>query len=185
VHGLIFTSFARYTNEVLSDLTAEIWSGRPAYEATSAYSDQEFADLIARTRELTGQTRREILTSLGAFTAEHVFTKLYPDYFVASGNTRSLLLSVEERIHEVVRATIPGAHPPRLHVRPFGRTGAMISYTSERRLCDLLEGLVLGTARHFGERLAVEHVQCMERGDVGCAVLVEPSTPDSSRSPPR
>jgi predicted hydrocarbon binding protein len=61
----------------------------------------------------------------------------------------------------------------------------MISYTSERRLCDLLEGLVLGTGRHFGERLTVEHVQCMERGDVGCAVLVEPSTPDSSSSPPR
>jgi hypothetical protein len=173
VHGLILTSFTRYVGEVFPDLAAEINLGRPSYQTTRAYDDSELAGLVERTCELTGRSRRETLRSFGAFTAEHVFTKLYPDYFAASGSTRTLLLSIEERIHELVRATIPGAHPPRLHVRPFGRSGAMISYTSERRLCDLLEGLVLGTASHFGERVAVEHVQCMERGDVGCAVLVD------------
>jgi hypothetical protein len=174
VHGLIFTSLERYAREVFPDVAAEIFLGSPAYEANAAYEDAEFAGLVERACLLTARTRRELLTGFGEFTAEHVFAQLYPGYFAASGSTRSLLLSVEERIHEVVRATIPGAYPPRLHVHPFGYAGAMISYTSERRLCDLLEGLVLGTAKHFGERMTVEHVQCMDRGDVGCAVLVQP-----------
>jgi hypothetical protein len=176
VHGLILTSFRRYTDEAFPDSSMDIWRNRPAYDPAAAYEDAEFAGLVEGTRRLTGRTRREILTDFGAFAAEHVFAELYPDYFAVSGSTRAVLLSVEERIHDIVRATIPGAYPPRLHVRPFGTTGAMISYTSERRLCDLLEGLVLGTASHFGEHVAVEHVQCMERGDVGCAVLVESRT---------
>ena len=51
----------------------------------------------------------------------------------------------------------------------------MISYTSQRRLCALLEGLVAGTAEHYGERLTIREVQCMHRGDLGCAFLVEPA----------
>lgn len=175
MHGLILTSLERYTKEVFPDVAPRILAGRAPYEANAAYEDEEFASLVEPACVLTGRTRRDFLIGFGEFTAEHVFAELYLEFFASSGSTRSLLLSVEERIHEVVRATIPGAYPPRLHVHPFGYAGAMISYTSERRLCDLLEGLVLGTAKHFGERLTVEHVQCMERGDVGCVVLVEPS----------
>ena len=174
MHGLILTSFRRYTDETFPDRSVEIWRNSPAYDPAAAYDDADFAGLVERTCRMTGRTRRELLIDFGAFAAERVFAELYPDYFAASGSTRAVLLSVEERIHDIVRATIPGAYPPRLHVRPFGATGAMISYTSERRLCDLLEGLILGTARHFGEHFTVEHVQCMQRGDVGCAVLTEP-----------
>jgi hypothetical protein len=72
----------------------------------------------------------------------------------------------------VVRATIAGAIPPKLHVQPFGGVGVIVSYTSERRLCAFLEGLVLGTAEHYGEALDVEEIQCMRRGDAGCVFTV-------------
>jgi predicted hydrocarbon binding protein len=62
-------------------------------------------------------------------------------------------------------------------VQPFGAAGVLVSYTSERRLCRLLEGLVLGTAEHYGETLAVEEIQCMHQGDPGCVFTVTPPLP--------
>ena len=76
-----------------------------------------------------------------------------------------------------MRATIPGAYPPKLHVQPLNQAGVLVSYTSERRLCRLLEGLVRGTAEHYGETLVVEEIQCMRRGDPGCVFTVTPRSP--------
>ncbi len=99
--------------------------------------------------------------------------RLFPDYYAASQGVVPFLVGIEQTIHEVVRATISGATPPNLHVQPFGHDGLMISYTSERQLCRLLEGLVLGSAAHYGELVALEEIQCMHRGDPGCVFTVE------------
>jgi hypothetical protein len=101
------------------------------------------------------------------------FADLYPEYYRESGGARSFLLSVEDHIHALVRRAVPDAQPPRLHVMPLGDSGVAITYTSERNLCDLLEGLVLGTARFYGEEVTVEHPQCMLRGAVACAFFVD------------
>jgi len=57
-------------------------------------------------------------------------------------------------------------------VQPLGEVGVLVSYTSERGLCRLLEGLVLGTAEHYGEHVVVEEIQCMRQGDPGCVFTV-------------
>jgi len=99
--------------------------------------------------------------------------RLFPGYYASCASTREFLLGIEDQIHEVVRATIDGAAPPRLRVTPLGATDVMVSYTSERRLCHLLEGLVLGTAAYYREEHRVAQTQCMHHGDPACAVLVE------------
>ncbi len=85
---------------------------------------------------------------------------------------REFLLTVETRIHELVRATIPNARPPQLTVSGHGDDGVTIVYTSPRRLCVLLRGLVQGTARHYGEDAAIEEETCMRRGDDRCRLSV-------------
>ena len=83
----------------------------------------------------------------------------------------TFLLGVEEQIHELVRATI-GGERRRAARAAFGEAGVLVSYTSEGRLCSVLEGLVLGTAEHYGEAVIVEEIQCMHRGDAGCVFTV-------------
>ena len=117
------------------------------------------------------------------FAAQKTFAGLFPGYYAGSGGTRAFLLGVEEKIHELVRATVPGATPPRLHVQPLGELGVLISYTSERRLCRLLDGLVQGTAAHYGERIEVDELQCMHRGDAGCVFSVTLVDKARSRTP--
>ena len=73
--------------------------------------------------------------------------------------------------------TIPNAAPPALDVTEHGEDGVHILYTSPRRLCALLVGLVQGTAAHYGERAEVEQTSCMRHGAPACTFEVRFSSP--------
>jgi Haem-NO-binding len=172
VHGLIFASLRDYSVERLgAEAAGELWSDR-VFEPTEVYDDQWFTAQLERVVGTTGQTRDDVERDFGAFAARHTFAGLYPDYYASSRDSFSFLLGIEEKIHELVRATIPGATPPRLHVHALRGLGVLVSYTSERGLCRLLEGLVLGTAAHYGDEVDVEEIQCMRRGEPGCVFTV-------------
>jgi hypothetical protein len=171
VHGLIFISFLDFMGKHFGDG----WSDS-SYLASEAYADDEFHSLVERASTATGRPRADLLREFGVFAATEAFAGLYPGYYAESGDTRSFLLAVEDRIHELVRKSIPGARPPRLHVRPLGEEGVCISYTSERGLCDLLEGLLVGTAEFYGETFDIEQVMCMRNADLACSFHVQPSS---------
>lgn len=172
MHGLVFAALRDYTVERLGEEpAAELWRDR-VFEVTDAYDDEWFAAQLDRLAGAAGETRDRVDIGFGAYAGETTFASLYPDYYAENGEIVGFLLGVEERIHEVVRSTVPGARPPRLHVHALGDNGVLISYTSERGLCRLLEGLVRGTAAKLGDAVAVEEVQCMRRGDPGCVFTV-------------
>jgi hypothetical protein len=172
VHGLIFASLRDYTALRLGEERAvELWEDR-VFEPTKAYEDGWFVAQLERLIVATGDSMNEVQRAFGSFAAQATFAELYPAYYEESADTFAFLLGIEAKIHELVRTTIPGASPPELHVQPFGEVGVLVSYTSERRLCRLLEGLVLGTAEHYGETLDVEEIQCMHQGDPGCVFTV-------------
>jgi Haem-NO-binding len=124
--------------------------------------------LIARTAEATGRTVDEVVYGFGVFTGETTFTRLYPAFFAIAPSAREFLLTVETRIHELVRATIPHAEPPQLKVSELGTDGVAIDYSSPRQLCVLLRGLAAGTARHYRETATIDEVACMREGAPSC-----------------
>jgi predicted hydrocarbon binding protein len=169
VHGIVFSAFrdfvsARHGSAVAKDLFAE----QPEYAISEAYPDEALIELLGRASEATGLDNDRLLNDFGAYTGEHVFPRLYPAFYSSARDTRSFLLTIEQRIHELVRATIPDAAPPRLQVAALGVGGVEIAYDSPRRLCPLLEGLTIGTARFFGENAAMQETACMLRGDQQC-----------------
>ena len=179
MHGLILASLREYTTARLGEeQAAELWADR-VFETTEAYADEWFAAQIERLVVATGDSTNEIQFGFGSFAAQSTFAGLYPAYYEESADTFAFLLGVEQKIHELVRASIAGAFPPRLHVQPLRDVGVLISYTSDRRLCRLLEGLVRGTADHYGEALVVDEIQCMHRGDAGCVFTVMRPEPES------
>jgi hypothetical protein len=172
VHGLIFAGLRDYTAVRLGEeRAAELWADR-VFATTEAYDDGWFTAQLVRLVEATGDSLRDVQLGFGEFAARTTFAGLYPGYYEESDDTFAFLLGIEEKIHELVRATIRGATPPKLHVRPMNELGVLVSYTSERGLCALLEGLVRGTAAHYGDEVVVEEIQCMHRGDPGCVFSV-------------
>jgi len=172
VHGLLFASLRDYTAFRLGEeRTVELWADR-IFETTGAYDDEQFAEQLECLVGASGDSMDEVQRGFGSFAAQTTFVGLYPTYYEGSADTFAFLLGIEEKIHELVRATVAGAYPPKLHVQPLAELGVLVSYTSERRLCRLLEGLVLGTAEHYGENLLLEEIQCMHLGDPGCVFTV-------------
>jgi predicted hydrocarbon binding protein len=169
VHGLILASFRDYlTAEHGAASEQEVMAGEPRRLVSEAYADELFTSLLARACRVTGLSRDVLLSDFGAFTAEKTFARLYPALFDRSGSARSFLLTVETRIHEVVRVAMPDALPPELEVSEIGESAVSIVYSSPRRLCAMLRGLVEGTARHYGESAQIEERTCVHRGDDAC-----------------
>jgi predicted hydrocarbon binding protein len=181
VHGVIFTSLRDYASSVHgADAAKQLFEGEPIFLLSEAYPDERFERLLERAMRLTGMGSEELIYDFGVFTAQITFTRLYPAFFAIAGSPREFLLSVEERIHELVRATIPHASPPQLHVAPHGEEGVAIEYTSPRRLCVLLRGLTEGTARHYGQTATIEETTCMLHGDPACRFEVQLSAESQS-----
>jgi hypothetical protein len=175
VHGIIFASF----NDFLRDMggaeaVAEVFEGK-TFSMVDAHPDEEFLRLFERATATTGIEPDELERRFGSFTGEHMFPRLYPAFYEIAPGTCGFLLGVEDRIHELVRATIPNARPPALAVAAIAMGGVEITYDSPRRLCRLLEGLIEGTARHYGEAIRVEETACARHGASTCRFVVEPA----------
>lgn len=177
MHGVIFASFRDFAlTRFGPDSAKEILAGRPVYVMSDAYDDREFNALVRHAAQVTGGEAKDLVHDFGTFAGATTFPRLYPAFFALAGGTRSFLLTVEERIHELVRATTPSARPPQLFVEPLGDDGVKIAYSSPRRLCGLLAGLLEGTASHYGETVSYEEATCMDRGDEACVFDVRVSS---------
>jgi hypothetical protein len=142
VHGVIFSSFRDFVTERYGHEAAEtIFAGGASYLLSEAYPDEELIALVGRASEIEGEDVDTVVFEFGVFAARKTFARLYPAFFAISPSAREFLLTVETRIHELVRATIPNAQPPRLHVSEGNGGGLFIHYESPRRLCVLLRGL--------------------------------------------
>ena len=181
MHGVIFTSLRHFATARLGAETAvELWRGEPAYLITGSYDDGAFLRLFARVAEEAGVGEAVLLRDFGVFAAGTTFGLLYPSFFDQAASAREFMLHVEERIHEVVRSTLPDSRPPALRVVPHGDDGVHITYDSPRRLCALLVGLAIGATRRFGERVHVEETACMHDGAPACEfeLTFAPARPD-------
>ena len=173
VHGLIFASFRDYLlTEHGPDVAHGVTAGEPQYTLSDAYPDEQFLALLERTCVRTGMSRDELLFEFGVFTAATTFARLYPLLFKSSPTARDFLLTVETPIHEVVREALPEARPPKLAVTDFGEKGLEIVYTSPRRICAMLRGLVEGTGRVYHEALQLEELECMHQGASVCRFTI-------------
>jgi hypothetical protein len=174
VHGIIFSAFRDFlTAHRGPALAKSVFGEEPEYIISRAYPDEALMELLGRACDATGEDLDRVVGAFGAYTGEHVFPRLYPAFYSSARDTRSFLLTVEQRIHELVRATIPDALPPRLLVKGFGPDGVEILYDSPRSLCRLLEGLTVGTARFYGESAAIRETACMRRGAEACCFEVQ------------
>ena len=173
MHGVIFSSFRDFLIAEHGHATAErVFDGEPVHLLSESYPDESLGRLVARATADVGADENELVFAFGVFTGSSTFTRLYPAFYAIAHSSREFLLTVETRIHELVRATIPNAAPPQLHVSELGDDGVTIVYSSPRRLCMLLCGLTEGTARHFGETASIDESTCMRRGDDQCTFNV-------------
>lgn len=138
-----------------------------AYTSLGSYPDEELLRLVGAASEALGLPPADVVRTLGEAAIPLLATR-YPFFFEPHTSTKSFLLTLNDIIHPEVRKLYPGADVPTFGFEESSDDTLVLRYHSERKLCALAEGFVLGAAAHFGERAEIDQPACMLRGDEDC-----------------
>lgn len=141
-----------------------------AYTAVGSYPDEELGKLVtalaARMAVEPGEAIRWFARASVPFLVER-----YPEFFRNHRSVRSFLGTLDSIVHPEVRKLYPGAVAPSFDVRILPDGSVSLAYRSPRALCTFAQGLVEGSATHFGEEVTVHHRRCVHRGDDVCELV--------------
>ena len=140
------------------------------YTSLGSYPDDDLTKLVSAASEALSLPANEVVSWFGR-NALPLFAERYPQLFEPHASTRSFVLTLNDIIHPEVRKLYPGIDVPEFD---FGVRGELLvmGYRSSRKLCAFAEGLLLGAADHYGERLTIEQPSCMLRGDDRCVLEI-------------
>jgi predicted hydrocarbon binding protein len=176
VHGVILSELqkyvdARHGSAAWPSLLRDAGLGTKLFSPFQTYPDAEVMAIVAAASRVTGKPVGIILEDFGEFMAPDLLA-LYRALIKPEWRTLDLLEHTEVTIHRVVRARSPEAKPPELKVARIRENEVVINYASPRKLCAVAKGIVRGIARHFGERISLIDIACMQRGAPQCTVSV-------------
>ncbi|GAC1595927.1 MAG: heme NO-binding domain-containing protein [Acidimicrobiales bacterium] len=138
-----------------------------AYTSLGNYPDAEFTSLVAAAVIVMELPEAEIVRFIGAG-AIPLLAQRFPEFFDPYHSTEAFVLTLNEIIHPEVRKLYPGADVPEFEFDHDAQGHLLVNYRSARKLCSLADGFIQGSAGYFGERVSVDHVWCMHRGDDNC-----------------
>ena len=141
-----------------------------AYTSLGSYPDEDLAKLVSAASAALAMPVDDVVVWFGR-NALPLFAGRYPQLFEPHDSTRSFVLTLNDIIHPEVRKLYPGADVPEFDFDSRDEVLKM-GYRSPRKLCSFAEGLLLGAADHYRERLTIEQPFCMKRGDDQCVLEI-------------
>jgi len=142
-----------------------------SYTSLGSYADAELLSLVMAASSRFEIPPEAVVRWLG-YKAVPLLAQKYPGFFTPHTSTRTFILTLNDIIHPEVRKIYPGADVPVFDFEAKG-DALLLGYASARKLCSFAQGLIEGTAEHYGETVALEHLKCMTRGDDKCLLSVQ------------
>jgi hypothetical protein len=140
-----------------------------AYTSLGSYRDEEIVALVGAASAALQVLPGEVLRWFGR-EAMPLLAKRFPAFFEAHDSLRPFITSLNSIIHPEVRKLYAGAACPHFHFEAAPDGALLIGYQSTRQLCDLAHGFIEGAARHYGEEVTIEHLNCMHQGHDRCLI---------------
>lgn len=142
------------------------------YVSTKTYDDAELMALVRAASDITEIAINDLVFSFGEYMIPK-FHKRFPTFFENSPSFIKFLVSVDQIIHVEVRKLYPDAGLPTFDYSEESENTLTMVYKSPRKLCQLAEGLISGSAKHFKQRYTIEHNPCMHTGDDHCVLKIK------------
>jgi heme-NO-binding protein len=142
-----------------------------AYTSLGSYADEDLLKLVAAASDALDTPPDDVVRWFGR-SALPLFAERYPQLFEPHDSAHSFVLTLNDIIHPEVRKLYPGADVPVFEFETPSDGVIVMGYKSPRKLCAFAEGLLQGAADHYGETLALEQPQCMNRGDDRCVLEI-------------
>lgn len=177
MQGAVFTAFSdmiieKMGMEMLDELidATEPESGG-IYTAGGNYADSELINMVGALSQKTNVPAGELVRAFG----NYLFKKLYdscPTDISEITDLKVFLLSIDSVIHKEVERLYPQAYLPTFSFEEQEDGHLVIYYNSDRELCELAEGLIVGASEHFNQPIRLLHPDCLHRGDKHCKIIV-------------
>jgi hypothetical protein len=145
-----------------------------AYTAVGSYSDDELLAIVSAAAATTGLSEDDVMRHVGRHAIPQLAQR-YPEFFSIHRGLRTFLPTLNSVIHPEVRKLYPGAQPPHFAITEDPEGGILMEYHSQRSMCHLAEGLVLGTADHYRQTVEVTQVRCTRDGAARCLLRITAS----------
>ena len=144
----------------------------PFFAISLDYPDEMTLALVKAASEVAELPIEKVMVEYGKFIVPNTLKDNYPTYFKLAGSSpREFLLNMN-RVHEHGTKSITKAAPPRFEYEQLEDGRLLMHYYSKRRLCAVLQGLILGVGILFKQELQVREIACMHKGDPHCIMEV-------------
>lgn len=159
--GIVFSQFLnmvdeKYSIEICERLIDEVnLPSGGAYTTVGTYNAQEMVDLVAKLSEISSTPTTDLLKMFGNYLLKR-FVVIFPEFFEQKSSIFDFLSMVETVIHLEVKKLYSDAELPFFTCANPQPDKLEMVYRSVRNLPDLAEGLILGAADHFGEKIEVK-----------------------------
>jgi hypothetical protein len=162
---------------VFEALSADAWddvidrSGvSGSYTSLGNYPDNDLAKIISALAAVANMSEDDTLRLSGRAGFKH-FVRRAPQALEGLDDWKVVMTSLNDIIHPEVLKSSPDAAVPSFVVVPDG-AALIVTYMSERGLCILAEGLILGCGDWFDVGLSVEHLTCIHKDGESCTMRV-------------
>jgi hypothetical protein len=169
--GMVFTDFLKFVesrfgyalvDEMLQETT--LASGG-IYTAVGSYHHDEFFALCATLSAKTNIKTSELLREYG----KYYFPLLYESHNYLLNHLKDvfdLFESIDRYIHVEVHKLYPGVELPTFHCERPSANELRLVYTSERKMADFAEGLLVSACDMFRTKVAIKRKNLQSDGSV-------------------
>ena len=162
----------RFGQDAWDAIRAAAGNDEPSFSPSLDYPDQMTIDLVMAAAQQLNMSPDQVMIEFGKYWVTNTGKATYPTLYALAGDNARVFLTRIDRIHSQVTASVTGAHPPRLKAENLPEGDMRLHYGSQRRLCPVVHGLILGVGEYFSQDLSVNELNCMRRGDAECVFEV-------------
>lgn len=173
MYGVIFDLLRSYVIErhggraTWDALLDEAGIGYKVYFPVAQYPDEEIVKLATTASQMLKVPLTAVLEDFGKFVGPSLVT--YYEMFVKpEWRTFEVLENASAKIHDAIHRYNPKRNPPELRATRIDDQHLKLTYQSDRKLCFVAKGIILGLAQKYGERIEVRETQCMHHGAQRC-----------------
>ncbi|WP_135535029.1 MULTISPECIES: heme NO-binding domain-containing protein [Halostella] len=175
MHGIIHKSLKGFVEDRMTDGAWEVIMDESGIEPklylpVSHYPDEELDAIFDTIADRTDQTEASLQRTFG----EHLAPALLDTFkaHVRDDWTTLDLLSNLETIYEQIRTGNDETDPPAVDTERVDEETVTVTYRSDREMCPLAKGIVLGIAGEYDETVTIEEDACLLDGDDRCDLTV-------------
>jgi len=142
------------------------------YASAGSYSDEEIGRLVGAAAEELKLPENTVTRLFGTYLFGELNSK-FPIFASMHVNLFDFLKSIEGVIHKEVDKLYSDAALPEINCIVIEEKHLQMHYRSPRKLCFLAEGLILGAAQLFDQKIDLRQSQCTHDGGDACVIDVK------------